>query len=784
MHPRQRSPRGFYASEYRNRGGGVAGGGGGGDGFGRGYNNRRGSVSAVNVSAVNISAATVSGGGGGGGDVFVEAGRLAAEYLVFQGLLPPSVLSLKVYNQNGSFKKHVGVSGIGVGGIGVGVGVGENLVDGGRSSALARLGNNAVVAGVDGGFTGRGKLGIEEFGQKGRRRGSFKSNGFDLGNREYRRNGSWSGRFVGGSDIRDDDNDDDVVDGIGIGIGSGSGSGSGVRQQDEEEPRIQQVEAEVVVGGGVDGGSGGDVDTLMEKSNLSEFVPTSEDGNDLEGEANKNQVSVSDGELLELKQDSSGEGKDAGDMDVEFVGSSNDLENMSIDKVKEVVKDGAGSSGEDGDKPSISKNSSAQSSDQENDSSGEVFTDLLSLCKSVKVPTKTRSSLTNKNLKAFPVANNAEENVDEIMDVQEPVVLAENESIIDSSSGNLLSDKTYDIVHIDSDAGEEPVHSVEDMKELDTACEAEEDQSVGSQSDKDQEFTAELPEFEGCGSMSEERGEKRVVEEDVDVREDTKRLREWQPLPSPIPKTEGYFLHNTPIEVKDSPEEHVISVSHVDKMSLTSDQGNLMSGSQFPDEGDRPFFQCSEAKPPLPNSFRTCDLNLMETSEVHDNHIDHPVLIYSPTVSDTKENVPVDNDLSMSHASVSGKFNTHGANGKEIEVIDLENDSIQEEKAIDSIDRKTDTLFTGLDGFSSHAQNAADINDVQDGYGLMISELLGTDFANCSSVADDINAVHNEIGLDNGTGTLAEDDSIYMSLGELSFLRPWEQPPPQDYQKF
>lgn len=58
-------------------------------------------------------------------------------------------------------------------------------------------------------------------------------------------------------------------------------------------------------------------------------------------------------------------------------------------------------------------------------------------------------------------------------------------------------------------------------------------------------------------------------------------------------------------------------------------------------------------------------------------------------------------------------------------------------------------MFQGLEGFSNHAQNAADIHDVQDGYGLMISELLGTDFANCSSVPDDINSV-SEMGLDNG----------------------------------
>ena len=54
-----------------------------------------------------------------------------------------------------------------------------------------------------------------------------------------------------------------------------------------------------------------------------------------------------------------------------------------------------------------------------------------------------------------------------------------------------------------------------------------------------------------------------------------------------------------------------------------------------------------------------------------------------------KKGVPIDIDLTMSHASVSGKFNTHATNGKEIEVIDLENDdSIQEEKSINSMDRK------------------------------------------------------------------------------------------------
>ena len=60
-------------------------------------------------------------------------------------------------------------------------------------------------------------------------------------------------------------------------------------------------------------------------------------------------------------------------------------------------------------------------------------------------------------------------------------------------------------------------------------------------------------------------------------------------------------------------------------------------------------------------------------------------------------------------------------------------------------------MFAGLEGFSNHPQNATELHDVQDGgYGLMLSELLGSDFPNCSSVPGDMNSVHNEMGLHNG----------------------------------
>ncbi|KAF1891839.1 hypothetical protein Lal_00031649 [Lupinus albus] len=734
-------PRGFYASDYRRDGG-----------FGRGHPGPK--------SFSQPPPPPLGRGGGTGGDVFVEAGRLAAEYLVSQGMLNPDVLSLR---WNNGYNVIVGCGGGGGGGGGGFKKQVEIPVEGGggRGSVINRLGN---VSALDGGLSGRRKLGFDEFGQRGsgRRRGGFRSNGFD-----FRRNESWDDRYRGNMDFNDnDDNDDDSL----------------TRQQDEEEHE-QELQ-----------GSDVGVDDAWQKMESNEIVSKSESGDDLDAEAGKDECAS--GELMDSKQNSYGADKDTCDMEMEFGKCSDDLENVS--NGVEVVKENEVPvcDNDDIEKLSILKNLSVESSDQENTSSSRVFTDLLSHCKSVKVPTRIRSSLTNKNLKADHHHQNiGDEVVRDIGSLQVPEVLPENESVKGPSSGDLLSEKTYDLEPTDSDIFkvEEPVHNVENVKELDTVCNVEEVQPIGSQSGQDvgylhensHESSVTLPEYGSCSTMVEERGEKRAAEAG-DIREGTKRLREW--LPVLAPRTSGYYVNSNQIGTKESQGEDEISL--VDKVAMTSDQGSLMSSSRFTQGGDKQFLQCSEEKQSLASSFRTCDLNLIEVSEVHESHVDHPILMYPPDAK-AKKDVPVDIGLSMNHASVSGKFSTHSTTGKEIEIIDLENDSTEEEKPIENMERKTDTMFQGLEGLSNHAQSTADIHDVQDGYGLMISELLATDFPNCSSVPSDINSVHNDMDIHNGTGPLtAEDDSIYMSLGEmalgeipLSFLRSWEQPPSQDYQK-
>lgn len=59
---------------------------------------------------------------------------------------------------------------------------------------------------------------------------------------------------------------------------------------------------------------------------------------------------------------------------------------------------------------------------------------------------------------------------------------------------------------------------------------------------------------------------------------------------------------------------------------------------------------------------------------------------------------------------------------------------------------REDAIFTDLESFPDSMQRVSDMP--QDGYGLMISELLEADIPN-SSVSTGVNSMHNEMGLPN-----------------------------------
>lgn len=658
------------------------------------------------------------------GDIFMEAGRLAAEYLVSQGLLPPSALSVKW--QNGSLKKPLGE---------FQEGDSLHLPPEGRTSALARLGNAASEAG-----TGRKRFG-DDFTPKGRRRAaSFRGYGSDY-SREYRRSGSWSDSSRPRSSA-DFEGDDDTASGY-----------------YQEEPQVGKV-----------------VTNGVQMSTPSDIAPKSEDAGDSESELDKYQFQ----DDTVSKASSSGSGKDLQhENDGEFTRSSDDSKNVNAG----IGEENDGNSIDVADKQSAKKDFTIQDNVVEgNPSDKNNSTDLLTLCKFAKVPTRTRSSLTHRGPKVETVPKTEECNTS---DVQPQRV---SEILVEDASSDEPSNKSHDSKSLESEVSKAQfLQSAENVVELDSADDIEQGKFAtqsfpdrASMHDNEQESSQGLPGFASCSSIAKETGEKRPLE-DSDMREETKKPREW--IPALVTKGDEYLhLSNSSVK-KESLQEDKATPG--ESMIVAIDHESSKNDSRFPNAGAEQCIDYAQEKQLFPSSYKICDLNLMGASDTNENNDNDPIHIYHPISRNIKEVAPVDVDLSMSNSKMSGGFSRHITDGKEIEVIDLENDSAPDDKAFHDAERKTETAYTGLEGFSNNAQNTTDISDVQDGYGLMISELLGGDFPNCSSVPGDISSMHNEMGLPNGEGSLADDDSIYMSLGEipLSFLPAWEQPPPQGYEK-
>ncbi|KAK2639957.1 hypothetical protein Ddye_027752 [Dipteronia dyeriana] len=697
MHPQGSARgRGFYNSEYRS--------------FNRGFGRGQGQPKPFHQPPPTPTPTPQKS------DIFVEAGRLAAEFLASQGVISPNILPGKW--QNGTFKSQDGDS--------------LHLQQEGRFSALNRLGNSGTDVG-----SGRRRysddnnsMGLRNY-LKGRRKGgSFRSYGSDWG-KEYGRTGSWSERSRVSPEMEADDD-------------------SYTRHQEEQQ-------------------FGKDVGNSFQKSSSGEFAPSEEAGAS-ESELEKTNFQ----DEMGSRAASSSVGKDLfHEAGGEFSKRSEDSKNMDMEIGE--LRDGIDE--DETEKPDTTEDASIVLHSAEDDALGNVTTDLLKFCKFAKVPTRTRSALTYKGVKVDLVSNNDDENT---LDVKLPLgskVLVEDDSL-DSSTFNSSSNKTRDYPNSEIAKGL-TVQSVEGVGALASVSGLEQGKCMRSQSFPDRALMHVNEQESGQGpsglqkscSMVKERGEKRIMEEN-DSSEGTKKLREW--FPSITIKPDECFNRSNLSEKKEISQEET-------EVSLAIDQGSSVN-YQFSKVGVEPCVGYAQEKQLLPGSFKIFDLNLME--DINDNH--HGDLSHIYPALPKKEATPVDVDLSMSNSNMSGEYSRRTSDGKEIEVIDLEDDSAQEDKAVDNSERKTETMFTGVEGFSNHATNAGHIPDVQDNYdGLMITQFFNT-FSECPAVPVDINPLQNEMGLHNGEGNLGDDDSIYMSLGEipLSFLQPWEQPPqPQEYQK-
>lgn len=562
-------------------------------------------------------------------DVLMEAGRLAAEYLVSKGLLPQNALSGKW--QNGSFKRQTADY--------QDFRQQEDLMQEGRTSAHSRLGSGASDAG-----SSRRRY-PDEFNSrnhvKGRRRGEY-----------YRSYGSEWSREYGRSRMSPGmEGEDDTVSG-----------------QFEE----QQVS--------------NDVDDGMQKSGPSGFAPESEEAADMESGMSK----YSYPDETASKASSSSAVKE--EIDIESSkGGYDDMTNLNMGK--EGMKDSNSDCGNE--KQIVLEDLPNQQSAVDGDMSGKDGSDLLTLSKFANVPTKTRSALAYKASKVGQILSSEEEDASDIGAAKGSEDLVQD-GACNISAGDVLANTNHDSNCPDPEISKSSyVQSSENVGELGTAYGAVQGKWVRFHSFPDrafmqgeeQESSMRLLGF-GRSASVKERGEKRAAE-DGDVNEAAKKPREW--LPSLVTTADEQLHISNSSENTVSLQEERASPNLPVNEAATQD--NFVNGSQFPEAAGEPCMKYAQEKQFFPSSFKICDLNLMEASEMNDAHRSDRVPTYPSAMANEKAAAQVDIDLSISNANMSGEYARCMSDGKQVEIIDLENDSILEDEPFDNPQRKYVLLF-------------------------------------------------------------------------------------------
>ena len=266
---------------------------------------------------------------------------------------------------------------------------------------------------------------------------------------------------------------------------------------------------------------------------------------------------------------------------------------------------------------------------------------------------------------------------------------------VDGTSVDTSSNQNQSSKCIDSDTLEEiSVVSVEHAGELGPMY-ADQGKYARSQSYPDRSFINGQESSEGppgfglCSSMSMEGGEKRPPQL-TDSRVGMKKPREWAPSVATQTDEHCQLSHlkgkqPTSQEGRRSPGDEVM---------LDTDQERSVDVSLFGRGDAGPCIEFAEVKQLFPDSFKICDLNLMEASESNENPVPDQILVFPSIQECKKEETPVDVDLSISNnCNISSKYDRRGADGKAVEVIDLEDDLVQEDKAFNNSGRKYVSLI-------------------------------------------------------------------------------------------
>ncbi|CAN6238414.1 unnamed protein product [Urochloa humidicola] len=117
---------------------------------------------------------------------------------------------------------------------------------------------------------------------------------------------------------------------------------------------------------------------------------------------------------------------------------------------------------------------------------------------------------------------------------------------------------------------------------------------------------------------------------------------------------------------------------------------------------------------------------------------------------------------------------------KDIQVIDIECGKPVEVGGFDSSKSKNDMVCSSMDSMMDPSIHTDVLPGIQDGYSLEFSDFLSADISCYPSMQSDL---HSGLGVNDSEGITVMDDPIYGSLTDIGFMDVWGQPT-QDYDKF
>ncbi|XP_074563818.1 uncharacterized protein LOC141820410 [Curcuma longa] len=183
------------------------------------------------------------------------------------------------------------------------------------------------------------------------------------------------------------------------------------------------------------------------------------------------------------------------------------------------------------------------------------------------------------------------------------------------------------------------------------------------------------------------------------------------------------------------------------------------------------------------NSFKICDLNLMEAPDVTDVPEDHMLGASHTSALPQASGKQLLVDFSQSRnnrANDTYDSNQLSGDRKAIQVIDLEEDSPME---VNDLLKSKNEIIYPVENVLNHTAHSDELPVVQDTYGLAISDYLGVDMTCRPQDQGELNNLQVGMGLHGAEEFAVVDDSIYGALGDIGFIDVWDQPP-QDYEKF